>query len=188
MLKHDGESFQRPGGQLLHQILHFWIQHLVLGKRSLTFIICASPHAARNGHYHIQPSAERRPQLVRLILAPRSFIYMFGGKWGRSGPSVRLCVIIIWYPVCPEETAAGQLTARRDNRLFFRWTDESWAAPGCSLSFILHMHPAPPALTTHLFFFFFTWLCRLHSDMTSYTVKQWCHLSQVHLKPWRLVH
>lgn len=38
MLKHVGESLQGPGSQLLHQILHFWIQHPVLGKM-LSFII-----------------------------------------------------------------------------------------------------------------------------------------------------
>lgn len=38
MLKHVGESFQRPGSQLLHQILHFWIQHPVLGK--MFFFYC----------------------------------------------------------------------------------------------------------------------------------------------------
>lgn len=38
MLKHVGESLQGPGSQLLHQILHFWIQHPVLGKM-FSFII-----------------------------------------------------------------------------------------------------------------------------------------------------
>lgn len=44
MLKHVGESLQRPRSQLLHQILHFWIQHPVLGKKLLFSIlrICAS--------------------------------------------------------------------------------------------------------------------------------------------------
>lgn len=37
MLKHVGESLQRPRSQLLHQILHFWIQHPVLGKMALCF-------------------------------------------------------------------------------------------------------------------------------------------------------
>lgn len=39
MLKHVGESLQRPRSQLLHQIFYFWIQHLVLGKLRFFIII-----------------------------------------------------------------------------------------------------------------------------------------------------
>lgn len=37
---HVGESLQRPRSQLLHQILHLWIQHPVLGEQLCVGDVC----------------------------------------------------------------------------------------------------------------------------------------------------
>lgn len=65
MLKHVGESLQRPRSQLLHQILHFWIQHPVLGKMALFLLrLTLRLSHVQFGYYHVLWPIGRKAPII----------------------------------------------------------------------------------------------------------------------------
>ena len=98
MLKHVGESLQRPRSQLLHQILHFRIQHPVLGKTGFVYLfifyLFMRPHSTRLqlGYYRVRPAnreegRSHHPILSRCRYRP--------GSCSQSMHSfVRVCVCV----------------------------------------------------------------------------------------------